>query len=147
MSFKPEIIIIHHSLTKDGATVSWNAIRRYHIETLGMKDIGYHAGVELVGESVYEALLGRPWDEAGAHTQGENYHSLGLCFVGNFDLEEPPMAQLIVGARVVALWMRLFSIPLGKIFPHSAFASKTCPGKHFPFSKFLSLVGKEGCHD
>ena len=54
----PRRIIIHHSATKDGRTFSWSAIRRYHVHTLGWTDIGYHAGIELIGDD-FECLFGR----------------------------------------------------------------------------------------
>jgi len=137
---RPDKIIIHHSLTKDGTTVSWAAIRHYHTEVLGWKDIGYHAGCELVGKS-YEVFMGRVWDEVGAHTRGQNIKSLGFCFVGNFDISEPPEEQLITGARVIKYWMRLFNISIDKIYPHHFFASyKSCPGLRFDMDRLKALL-------
>jgi len=141
--FFPDKIIVHHSLTVDSGTVSWGAIRKYHIQTLGMSDIGYHAGIELVksgDENYYEALLGRPWDKRGAHTLGENERSLGICFVGNYDEVIPTDAMLLVGARVIAYWMKIYAIFSGEIYPHSKFADKTCPGTKFPLDKLISMV-------
>lgn len=143
---RPTKIIVHHSLTKDSGTVSWGAIRRYHINEMGMVDIGYHAGVELVlsgDEITYETLMGRMWDVEGAHTKGQNQDSLGICFIGNFDLEEPSEEQLKAGAKVIALWMRIFGISTSSIFPHSYFASyKSCPGTRFSMPKLLQIVGQ-----
>jgi len=133
-------IIVHHSLTSDSSTVSWGAIRKYHIEKLGWTDIGYHAGVELLKEN-YEVLMGRSWDRQGAHCRGHNGDSLGICFIGDYNEEEPEEQMLIVGARVVRLWMRLFGIPVERVFTHHYFAPhKTCPGREFGFNKFREML-------
>lgn len=134
MAFKPEKIIVHHSLTRDSGSVSWGAIRQYHTFNLGWKDIGYHAGVELVfsgNELYYEVLMGRMWDTQGAHTKGQNRNSLGICFMGNFDSTSPKNRQLIAGAKVIALWLKLFNLTPADVFPHSDFSTKTCPGNLF----------------
>jgi len=140
MTFHPTEIIVHHSLTQDSGTVSWGAIRKYHMETMGWSDIGYHAGIELVssgGEDNFEVLLGRRWDIPGAHTVGYNNTSLGLCFVGNFDVVEPPEEALLLGKKVIELWMKLFGISSSNIHPHSAFSDKSCPGLLFNFGEFI----------
>lgn len=143
---KPEKIILHHSLTRDGAEVSWGAIRKYHVQTLGWKDIGYHAGVELIesgGERGHEILFGRSWFLPGAHTKGQNHNSLGLCFVGNYDVSIPDFGLLKKGALIIAHWMALFSIPSYLIYPHRAFAQKTCPGKLFNMEKLIEMAVHE----
>jgi len=143
---KPNKIIVHHSLTKDSLTVSWGAIRTWHVEHEGYDDIGYHAGVELVGNGssvYYEVLLGRMWNVPGAHTIGQNSSSLGICFVGNWDIQEPPDELLITGARVIKMWCWLFDISIDEIYGHRDFASyKSCPGLSFDMNKLRYLVGK-----
>lgn len=138
MKFQPNKIIVHHSLTKDSGTVSWGAMRKYHVDILGWNDIGYHAGVELVGDH-YEAFFGRPWYLPGAHTKGHNDDSLGFCFVGNFDEEEPSDTLLEAGARVLFHWFVLFKIPTYCTYRHHDFnPNKTCPGRKFDMDKLLN---------
>jgi N-acetylmuramoyl-L-alanine amidase len=142
---EPEEVIVHHSLTTDSGTVSWGAIRKYHIETNGWSDIGYHAGIELIdnsGVQYYEALIGRMWDVSGAHCIGHNNRSLGICFVGNFDEAQVPQDQLIVGAKLIAYWLKKFHISIEDVYPHSAFADKSCPGDLFSMSKLLEAVDR-----
>jgi N-acetyl-anhydromuramyl-L-alanine amidase AmpD len=100
--------------------------------------VGYHAGIELVDDD-YFAIIGRPWDMDGAHTQGQNGISLGLCFVGNFDSYEPDDDMLITGAKVVKMWRRLYNIPVNEIHKHSEYNPKTCPGALFPWAQFLAM--------
>jgi hypothetical protein len=137
----PTSIIVHHSLTKDSETVSWGAIRKYHL-SLGWQNIGYHAGIELIGDK-YEILLGRLWDQSGAHChqEGMNFTSLGLCLIGDFDQEPPDNEQLILAENLCKYWMKLFNISKDKVYRHSDFAKyKSCPGKLFPWAKFVAAL-------
>ncbi len=134
---KPTRIIIHHSLTKDSGTVSWNAIRKYHMTNprLLFKDIGYHFGIEQVGQR-QEILMGRMMNVQGAHTRGQNEDSLAIGFIGNFDLGPPPADQWNLGIKLVKSLLEIFGIPRWKVFGHRNFSSKTCPGKHFDMNLF-----------
>jgi len=141
-------IIIHHSLTGDGSTVSWNAIRRYHTEEKGWKEIGYHFGVELIGER-YEILMGRTPDMPGAHTKELNMNSagIGICLVGNFDATEPPEAQIGEAIRLAAWLQSVYRIPNNNILGHREIGLlagydwtrgqyKSCPGKFVSMENF-----------
>jgi len=136
---QPSHIIIHHSLTDDGRTVSWDAIRWYHVKTNGWTDIGYQAGIELIG-SRYEILMGRMLTEAGAHTVGMNEKSIGICMVGNFDLAPPPAAQFDLLVRFTRSLMEIFGIPIENVKRHADYAPKSCPGTQFPWEQFLGRL-------
>lgn len=132
-------IMIHHSATKDSATVSWDAIRRYHVEVNHWKDIGYHFGVELVG-SLYTVQVGRNLETPGAHCkeQSMNRLAIGVCVVGNFDLAPPPSEQLSLLRSLAQTLMKEHNIPSSRVVLHREYAPyKTCPGKLFPIEEFL----------
>lgn len=144
----PTHIIIHHSLTKDSDTVSWQAIRRYHMEELGWNDTGYHAGIELVAGR-FEILLGRMPTVPGAHCkeEGMNYKALGICCVGNFDLQSDVdifvnRGGFDLAVRLVRSWCEIMRIPPTNVKRHSDYAPyKSCPGKAFPWTRFLGAIG------
>ena len=147
---KPEYIILHHSLTKDSGTVSWQAIREYHKNTLLWTDIGYHFGIEFIctnnhrakvlRKNHYEILTGRMLDQKGAHCKGMNDRSIGICFVGNFDLYKPEVEMWMLGLKLVRSLMRVFSIPCKNVKGHRDFADKTCPGLSFDMGKFRNQL-------
>jgi N-acetylmuramoyl-L-alanine amidase len=136
---RPTHIIIHHSLTKDGSTVSWQAIRRYHVETKGWNAIGYQLGIEKIGDH-YEILMGRMLDEVGAHTKGLNAKSIGICVVGNFDEEELPSEALEILLELCRSLMDIFGIPVENVKRHSDYADKSCPGTKFPWERFIEAL-------
>jgi hypothetical protein len=159
---RPDAIVLHHSLTKDGACVSWPAIRKYHtsyrceghiIDPFQVpalidqgapverpwSDIGYHYGIELINDR-YEILNGRMLTEPGAHcpAQGMNRRAIGICFIGDFDLAPPSRDQLAIGLSLVRSLMKVFSISLGRIYGHGEVArdGRSCPGKRFNLPQF-----------
>lgn len=144
-------IVIHHSLTDDGENVSWGAIRKYHIEGNGWSDIGYHAGIELIGKD-YEVFFGRMPDEVGAHCRELNMNKsgIGICCVGNFDLIKPPIEMVNKLLSLCKYFMRTYHIPWQNVLGHREAQAmggvpsnkrKTCPGTKFDMEAIRRYLG------
>jgi N-acetyl-anhydromuramyl-L-alanine amidase AmpD len=70
-------------------------------------------------------------DQDGAHTLGMNDKAIGICCVGNFDVQTPTETML---ARLVPLlrWlMDVYGIPAKNVMGHRDYSPKSCPGKNF----------------
>lgn len=135
-------LVVHHSLTKDSGTVSWNAIRRWHVEERGYRDVGYHGGIELVGWH-YEFFLGRPFDDiaAAAYQQSMNRVGIHVCFVGNYDLAPPPEKMLEFAVPHLRGILRIFEIPVANVIGHRDVAPyKSCPGTKFAMNKLRGML-------
>jgi N-acetylmuramoyl-L-alanine amidase len=143
----PDTIIIHCSATRDSGTVSWQAIRRYHTDTLGWSNIGYHYGIELVNET-YETFLGRLPDERGAHCKaaGMNDHSIGVCMVGDFDGRAVPEKQMAKCINLIRYLMKAYSIKKDNVIGHREVEpKKTCPGLRVDMDEFRSKLSDQVC--
>jgi len=141
----PTHIIIHHSLTKDSKTVSWGAIRKYHVDALGFDEIGYRYGIELARDSI-EIFVGRfDTEDYGAHCpeMGMNDRSIGVCIIGNFDVAPPSIEIFDKAARFIAYLCRIHEIPTFHVLGHNQCnPNKSCPGKHFDMELFRKEVTK-----
>ena len=129
----PNKIVLHCSATKDTPAKSWEAIRRYHMEEKGWNDIGYHYGIEIVGNDIM-VYRGRPWWIKGSHcvADGRNHDSLGVCVVGKFD-DEPPSHEIYTATLgVLRVLCGVFWIDPSDVYGHREFEDmKTCPGKRW----------------
>lgn len=122
-----EHLIVHHSATPDGTVLrDFDAIKRYHIEHNGWRDIGYHWVVELVNGE-YVAIPGRPEDDTGAHCIGHNDDSIGVCLVGDYSVVEPPEAAYLALEGVIRDVRSRH--PLKRVGGHGEYEATVCPGK------------------
>lgn len=87
------LIIIHHSATENGNA---EIFRRFHKETNGWDDIGYHFVITNgKGGPDGEIQKGRGLQKQGAHARGRNHNSIGICLVGNNKFTEKQKEALI----------------------------------------------------
>jgi N-acetylmuramoyl-L-alanine amidase len=127
-------IIVHCSATPEGKDFTVEDIDRWHKDRgFGVNcngktiHIGYHYVIYRDG-SVHE---GRPENLVGAHCQGHNGNSIGVCYIGGVDA----VAELAKDTRtpeqkdaLVNLLMHLkHKYPQAKIHGHRDFARKACP--------------------
>ena len=143
---KKTYILLHHSFTDDGSTLSWPAIRENHITKRGFTDIGYQFGIELYKEN-YEILTGRLILDKGAHCPQHkmNEKSIGICFIGNFDLAPPSPTLFNLGINFVSSLCLYGGLSPENIRGHRDFnSSKSCPGTEFDVDKFREAV-REKC--
>lgn len=131
---KVDKIVVHCSDSPDARdSVDAAVIRAWHIER-GFTDIGYHAVV--LRDGVIEK--GRPEAQLGAHCQGHNKGSLGICWVGRDDPTDKQEASLV---NQVADWCVQYNLDTSKVYGHRELApigGKTCP--NISMSHFRVLV-------
>lgn len=145
-------VVIHHSFTGDSTLNNWEAIRKYHVETNGWVDVGYHYGIEDVGGKIV-LQEGRSPLSTGAHCKEMNMNAVafGVCIVGNFDEAPPSLAKLYFLRDFCYALMVNYSIPAQNVIGHREAGMmagfdwmkgqyKTCPGKLFPLVSLRDML-------
>ena len=119
-------IIIHCSATPEGKSFTVADIDRWHRQR-GFAQIGYHYVIYLDG-TIHK---GRPIELVGAHCQGHNTNSIGICYIGGLatdnktpkDTRTPEQKQ----AMLNLLKELRAKFPAATIRGHRDFAAKACP--------------------
>ncbi len=81
-------IAVHCAATPDGMDIGVKEIDRWH-RAKGFLKVGYHFVVRRGGQ----LEIGRDEDEIGAHVQGYNAVSIGVCLVGGVDADDVSKAE------------------------------------------------------
>ena len=121
-------IILHHSAS---SVASAEDIHRWHLNN-DWEGAGYHFLVRKDGK-IYRM---RPEEKIGAHAYMNNYNSIGICFEGNFEVEEMSDIQVQSGKELVAYLKNKYEI--NTVQGHRDVNSTSCPGKNFRFNEIAN---------
>lgn len=151
----PRYIVIHTAAAPLNVDVSAASIRAYH-KLKGWSDIGYHYVVRKNGK----VELGRPLNQPGAHVEGLNHASIGICFSGHGDLADFTPEQKKAGAQLVAELLAKYQMVNkflqnpSRVIGHREVndlipvvfkgpkTTKSCPGRKVDMKEFRNLVKK-----
>jgi N-acetyl-anhydromuramyl-L-alanine amidase AmpD len=118
-------LVIHHSAV--APSVGPKRIAEYHVKNLNWPGIGYHF---LVAEDgiIYQ---GNEVTTTSYHAAKVNPRGVGICFLGNFNKNVPPEAQLQAGAHLVAWLLQELDLDLETVKGHQEFMGTACPGNQW----------------
>jgi N-acetyl-anhydromuramyl-L-alanine amidase AmpD len=129
---KIKAIVLHASDSDIEAHDNIEVIRQWHIAR-GFADVGYHFFVTRKGL----VMSGRPEHQVGAHVEGHNAYTLGICFSGrtfkNFD-----SPQFEAGRRLVEKLLKKYHLTWNDVKLHREFnKGKSCP--NFTLDQFRKV--------
>lgn len=129
---KPTRVILHHS--GDAATgAQFDKINQWHKEKGFPKSkLNYYVGYHYVIERDGRTRQARVETEIGAHDAGENWGSLGICLVGDFNKERPTEQQAAAAASLFGAIRNRHNIYLGRVENHRIDDTTDCPGANIP---------------
>ena len=123
-------IIIHCSATRPSMDIGAAEIAQWHTDPNRpggpFKSIGYHYVVRRNGE----VETGRPEIQVGAHVEGHNAHSLGVCMIGGVNSANKPDANF-TRLQWAALEILVKNLTdehrQAQVVGHRSYSTKMCP--------------------
>ncbi|MGX4691811.1 peptidoglycan recognition protein family protein [Streptomyces sp. JNUCC 63] len=119
---KVKAAFVHHTSSGNnyGCAQAPSVIRsiyRYHVKSVGWRDIGYNFLVDKCG-NIYEGRAGGVAKAVlGAHTLGFNTNSVGIAVIGSYGRSKPSSAAVTAVARLAAWKLGLYGMnPRGKTY-------------------------------
>ncbi|MEU3347884.1 peptidoglycan recognition protein [Streptomyces sp. NPDC006700] len=119
---KVKAAFVHHTASGNNYTCAQapaviRGIYRYHVRSMGWRDLGYNFLVDKCG-TIYEGRAGGVAKAVlGAHTMGFNSNSAGIAVIGTYDTAKPSSAAVTALARLTAWKLGLHGMnPLGKTY-------------------------------
>jgi hypothetical protein len=138
-------IVIHHSATPSGNAAVFDKMHK----DKGWDELGYHF---VVGNGTQSAdgqiEVGPRWPKQkwGAHAKTPNNEfnerGIGICLVGNFDVERPTPAQVRSLTRLVTYLMKTYNISPRDVIGHGETKPTDCPGRYMNVAAIRRAVAQ-----
>lgn len=129
-------LIVHHSAGTPWTTAE--QIRRFHTapppQGRGWRDIGYHRVIRQLAQGAdgWVVEQGRPDEQMGAHDDGQNADSIGVCICGDYTKGPIPLAGLLVLLEELVVLCRRYGLTAVDVEGHKENEPSTtptaCPG-------------------
>jgi hypothetical protein len=146
-------IVIHHSATPSGGAAAFDKMHR----AKGWDELGYHF---VIGNGTDtrdgQIEVGSRWPKQkwGAHAKTAdnryNNYGIGICLVGNFDIDRPTAAQMKSLAKLVAFLMQTYHITPDRVIGHRDTKPTDCPGRNMSIALVRRMaeqvLAKSGYH-
>lgn len=124
-------IVLHHA---ESSSCTAQQIDEWH-KANGWSGIGYHFFVRKNGE-IYR---GRPINAIGAHVQGKNNESIGICAEGSYTKETMPQIQKKTIAELIK-YLKDNYYPNARIVGHGEIGDSNCPGVNYPLAELKNYM-------
>ncbi|MFJ3618154.1 N-acetylmuramoyl-L-alanine amidase [Streptomyces iakyrus] len=132
---KVKAAFVHHTASGNKYRCSQvpsliRSIYRYHVKSMGWRDIGYNFLIDKCGK-IYEGRAGGVAKPVlGAHTLGFNSNSMGIAVLGSYGATKPSKSAVKAIARLTAWKLGLYRMnPKGKTYLKSAGSNLHRKGK------------------
>jgi N-acetylmuramoyl-L-alanine amidase len=126
-------IVIHHSATTTGGAAAFDRMHR----AKGWDELGYDF---VIGNGTDtrdgQIEVGPRWvkQKYGAHAKTPdnryNEYGIGICLVGNFQVDRPSAAQMRSLVKLSAYLMRTYHITPDRVLGHRDTKATECPGQY-----------------
>ena len=136
-------IVIHHSATPSGSASEFDKMHK----AKGWDELGYHF---VIGNGTQsgngQVEVGPRWPKQkwGAHAKTPdnkyNDYGIGICLVGNFDIERPTPQQTQALSKLVAYLMRTYKIPASNVLGHRDTKPTDCPGRNINIAQIRRMA-------
>ncbi len=139
-------IVVHHSATAAGGAARFDKMHR----AKGWDELGYDF---VIGNGTDtrdgQIEVGSRWpkQKTGAHAKTPdnrfNEYGIGICLVGNFDIDRPTAAQLKSLAKLTAFLMNRYHIPPDRVIGHRDTKATDCPGRNVNLATIRHMAERD----